>query len=128
MVWSFSRDQAVPGHQLWSKVHPRTGTPVYAVWFCATIAFILGLPMLDSTVAFEAVVSISVIGLYISYGIPIAIRLINYSEFEPGPFNLGMVGRVISGIAVIWILFITVCTCYIVDGINYNEECMQKLL
>ena len=36
--------------------------------FMVTLAFILGLPMLNSTVAFNAVISISVIGLYISCG------------------------------------------------------------
>ena len=35
-----------------------------------TFSFILGLPMLHSTVAFSAVVSISTIGLYISCALP----------------------------------------------------------
>ena len=66
MLWSFSRDGAVPGYKLWSSVNPWTKTPVNAVLFMVTLAFILGLPMLSSTIAFQAVVSISVIGLYIS--------------------------------------------------------------
>ncbi len=40
--------------------------------------------------------------------IPIFIRLLNNKSFEPGPFNLGMAGIVISWIAVIWVCFITV--------------------
>ena len=70
MCWSFSRDGAVPGHSLWSRVNPYTGTPINAVCFMVTLAFILGLPMLNSTVAFNAVISISVIGLYISCARP----------------------------------------------------------
>ncbi len=66
MLWSFSRDGAVPGWQLWSAVNPLTKTPINAVLFMCTLAFILGLPMLNSTAAFFAVTSISVIGLYIS--------------------------------------------------------------
>ena len=66
MLWSFSRDGAVPGHQLWSRVNGMTATPINAVCFMVVLAFILGLPMLNSTVAFGAVVSISTIGLYIS--------------------------------------------------------------
>ena len=66
MLWSFSRDGALPGYKLWSSVNPWTKTPVNAVLFMVTLAFILGLPMLSSTIAFQAVVSISVIGLYIS--------------------------------------------------------------
>jgi hypothetical protein len=66
MLWSFSRDGGVPGHRLWSSVSPLTGTPVNSVWAMVTFAFLLGLPMLYSSVAFTAVVSISTVGLYIS--------------------------------------------------------------
>ena len=37
-----------------------------AVWAMVTLAFILALPLLNSTVAFSAVISISTVGLYIS--------------------------------------------------------------
>ncbi len=37
-----------------------------AVWAMVTLAFILALPLLYSTVAFSAVISISTVGLYIS--------------------------------------------------------------
>ncbi|CAK0780294.1 hypothetical protein CVIRNUC_005001 [Coccomyxa viridis] len=107
MLWSFSRDGALPGYKLWSSVNPWTKTPVNAVLFMVTLAFILGLPMLSSTIAFQAVVSISVIGLYISYAIPIAIRLLNNKQFQPGPFHLGKIGLVIGWIAVGWVVFIT---------------------
>ena len=33
MLWSFSRDGAVPGWRLWSSVNPVTKTPVNAVLF-----------------------------------------------------------------------------------------------
>ena len=66
MLWSFSRDGALPGYKLWSSVNPWTKTPVNAVMFMVTLAFILGLPMLSSNTAFSAVISISTIGLYIS--------------------------------------------------------------
>ena len=53
MLWSFSRDGALPGYKLWSSVNPWTKTPVNAVLFMVTLAFILGLPMLSSTIAFR---------------------------------------------------------------------------
>ncbi|CAL5228608.1 g11771 [Coccomyxa viridis] len=68
-----------------------TQTPL---WAMVTLAFILALPLLYSTVAFSAVISISTVGLYISYGIPILMRLINHKDFEPGPFNLGKFGPI----------------------------------
>ena len=39
--------------------------------------------------------------------IPIAIRLLNNKQFQPGPFNLGKIGLVIGWIAVGWVVFIT---------------------
>ena len=36
------------------------------MWAMVTLAFILALPLLNSTVAFSAVISISTVGLYIS--------------------------------------------------------------
>jgi amino acid transporter len=66
MLWSFSRDGALPFWRFWSAINPVTKTPLNAVLFMVTLAFILGLPMLNSTTAFSAVVSISTIGLYIS--------------------------------------------------------------
>ena len=73
MLWSFSRDGALPGYKLWSSVNPWTKTPVNAVMFMVTLSFILGLPMLKSVSAFSAVISISTIGLYISCETPPAL-------------------------------------------------------
>lgn len=50
MLYAFSRDGAVPGSRWWHKVHPRTQTPMNAVWLCVLVAFLLGLPVLNSTV------------------------------------------------------------------------------
>lgn len=68
MLYAFSRDGAVPLSSWWRKVHPRFEAPVNAVWCVVVLCFILGLPMLHSYVAFAAITSIGVIGLYISYG------------------------------------------------------------
>lgn len=66
MCWSFARDGGLPFSGTLSKVNKYTNTPVNAVVFMVTLAWLLGLPMLKSTVAFGAVISISTIGLYIS--------------------------------------------------------------
>jgi hypothetical protein len=41
-------------------------TPVASTWVMVLAAFLLGLPMLGSTVAFAAITSLATIGLYIS--------------------------------------------------------------
>ncbi len=68
MIYAFSRDGAVPGSQLWHKINPRTRTPTNSIIFATVGAWLLGLPYLWSPVAYAAVTSIAVIGLYLAYG------------------------------------------------------------
>ena len=83
------------------------------VWLAATLSFILALPSLGSSVAFAAATSISTIGLYISYGLPILIGIIWHDSFTAmkGPFNLGPFSRVVAAAACAWIGYITVAFC-----------------
>jgi amino acid permease (GABA permease) len=108
MIYAFARDGALPGSQFWHKINKRTRTPTNSIWLAAVGAFILGLPYLYSPVAYAAVISIAVIGLYIAYGIPIFLRLRAGSNFQPGPWNLGTWGRPVAFIAVGWIAFISI--------------------
>jgi amino acid permease (GABA permease) len=108
MIYAFSRDGAVPGSQFWHRINPRTRTPTNSIWFAAVGAFILGLPYLWSPVAYAAVTSIAVIGLYIAYGIPILLRLLAGERFVRGPWHLGRWSYIVGWIAVIWIVFIAI--------------------
>ncbi len=89
MMYAFSRDGAVPGSKHWSRVNARK-IPFNAVIACAVLALILTLPALKGnkdgvTVAFTAVVSIGVIGLYVCWAIPIYLRWRKGDAFEAGP-------------------------------------------
>lgn len=126
MLYAFSRDGAVPGSRWWHSINPHTKTPVNAVWLCALVAFILGLPMLESTVVFTAVTSIATIGLYISYVLPVALRItVARKTFVRGSFHLGRFSILIGAISVLWVAFVTVIfvlpTVYPVtkDNLNY---------
>ena len=93
MCYAFSRDGAIPGSSMWSKVTAKK-IPVNAVLFMAAMALIITIPALFGTsegipVAFFAVVSIAVIGLYIAYVIPIFLRWRVGDDFEPGPWTNG---------------------------------------
>jgi amino acid transporter len=108
MIYAFSRDGAVPGSQFWHRINPRTRTPTNSIWFAAVGAFILGLPYLWSPVAYAAVTSIAVIGLYIAYGIPILLRLLAGEKFVRGPWHLRQYSYIVGWIAVVWIVFIAI--------------------
>ncbi|XP_075633232.1 amino-acid permease BAT1 homolog isoform X2 [Castanea sativa] len=64
---------------------------------------------LGSSVAFQAMVSIATIGLYIAYALPIFFRVtLARKSFIPGPFNLGRYGILVGWIAVLWVATISV--------------------
>src|SRR3712207_492284 len=94
MLFAFSRDRAVPGHRLWTHLN-RERVPTYAVLFMAFFAGLIAVPALwgfgeagTAPVAFFAVTSVAVIGLYIAYVMPVYLRWRKGDEFEPGPWNL----------------------------------------
>jgi amino acid transporter len=107
MSFAFSRDNALPGSRLWSKVNPRTGTPTNSIWLVTVASIVLASPALVSTTAYLAVTSIAVIGLYIAYVTPVFLRRTN-PDFRPGRWNLGRWSAPIGWIAVVWVAFIVV--------------------
>ncbi|RKP23475.1 amino acid transporter [Syncephalis pseudoplumigaleata] len=108
-IYAFSRDKAVPGHRLWHRIDKRWHSPAYAVWLSASVAGLLGLLYLGNSTAFTAITSLTAIGLYISYGLPIFCRICRPSStFERGPFHLGRASYPIGVVACLWITFITV--------------------
>lgn len=58
--------------------------------------------------AFSAATSIATMGLYISYGIPILLRILGRARFTKGPFHLGFLSIPIAATAVTWIMFISI--------------------
>ena len=96
LLFAFSRDGAVPGFHHWHKVNAKK-VPVNGVILSAVVAVIITAPALIPVdvngvpvpVAFYAVSSIGVIGIYWCFIIPIWHRLKLGSDFEAGKWNLG---------------------------------------
>jgi amino acid transporter len=108
MIYAFSRDGAIPGSKFWHRINPKTRTPTNSIWLAAVGAFILGLPYLWSPVAYFAITSIAVIGLYVAYIAPVYLRLRAGSRFKEGPWSLGRWSRPIGIVATIWVVFICI--------------------
>jgi amino acid transporter len=107
MVFAFSRDGAVPGHSLWRRLNQHR-TPTWSVLFVVFFALVITIPALFGNsagfpVAFFAVTSITTIGLYIAYILPVFLRFRMGSKFEPGVWNLGKHYRWINAIAIVWV-------------------------
>ncbi len=111
MIYAFSRDGAIPGSNFWHHINPRTRTPDRAIYFAVVFAFILAIPSMWSSVAYGAVISIAVIGLYIAYVIPTLLRRLRGSEFTPGPWNLGRWSAIVGWVGIIWVGVICVLFC-----------------
>ncbi|KZV67015.1 APC amino acid permease [Peniophora sp. CONT] len=108
MMYAFARDGGIPGHSFFHYVNSRWQSPIRTVWLACTLSFCLGLPSLGSTVAFSAATSIATIGLYISYAVPVALRLIYRKQFKRGPFHLGPFSYPVAFLAVGWVSFIAI--------------------
>jgi amino acid transporter len=112
MMFAFSRDRAVPGHQLWSKV-TRSHAPANATLAVAVLCLIVALPALKGNAnnypfAFYAMTQITVIGLYIAYAIPIYLRWRQGDNFTPGPWSLGSRYRWMCPIAVAEVIVVCI--------------------
>jgi amino acid transporter len=131
MTFAFSRDGAIPGSKTWSKVTDAR-VPANAVVFVAVIGAIISLPALIKVdingapvpIAFYAVVSVAVIGLYLAFAIPIFLRWRLGDAFEPGSWNNGKKYKWMNPVAVVEIIIISI---YFIlplypSGVPFNEH------
>jgi amino acid transporter len=134
MCYAFSRDGAIPGWRIWSKVSS-TRVPTNAVLFMAVCAALITVPAYwpagnGVPVAFYAVVSIAVIGLYIAYVIPIYLRWRMGDEFQTGPWNLGRKYKWMNPFATVWVGLITIIFILPTNpgGVPWRDEFDWKLV
>jgi amino acid transporter len=118
MTFAFSRDRAVPGSQYWRRL-TSNNVPAHAVVGVAVVSAIVTLPALIKVnigteeapliipVAFYAVTSIAVIGLYLSFAIPIWLRWRKGDDFEVGSWNNGSKYKWMNPIAVAEIITVS---------------------
>jgi hypothetical protein len=112
MTFAFSRDGAVPGHNLWRRLSKHK-TPTWSVFFVVMCGLIVTLPAYfpnaaGTPVAFIAVTTLSTVGLYIAYTIPTFLRWRMGDKFKPGPWTLGKKHVWINLIAIVWVAIYTI--------------------
>jgi amino acid transporter len=107
MTYAFSRDGAIPGSETLKKLTPKR-VPANAVMMVAVASAVLTLPALIKVdvngtpvpLAFYAVTSIAVIGLYVAFAIPIWLRWRHGDKFDVGSWNNGSKYKWMNPIAV----------------------------
>ncbi|BAD88022.1 putative GABA-specific permease [Oryza sativa Japonica Group] len=134
MGYAFSRDGAMPLSRVWHRVDSRE-VPLNVVWLSVAVAFVMALTVnsksiaaaaavnfsscsdlvvfswqsLGSQVAFQAMVSVTTLGLYIAYALPVFFRVTTARKsFVPGQFHLGRYGLMVGWMAVVWVATVTV--------------------
>jgi amino acid transporter len=107
MLFAFSRDRAVPGHQWWRQVGSNR-VPQFAVVAICILAAAIMLPTLyNFFVGYYVGTGIAVIGLYIAFILPVILRYRMGDAFEPGAWTLGRHYRWIDPIAIVWVVFVS---------------------
>ena len=104
MIYAFARDGGLPASNSLKRVHPNFRTPVAAIWTAAVISILFTL----YTPAYTTIVSVTVIFIFISYGLPVIAGLFAYGKSwtKMGPWNMGPAYRVVGVLAIAAIAFI----------------------
>jgi amino acid transporter len=132
MCYAFSRDNGF-GKQVSSKISRvnEKRVPIYAVMLMAFLVVLITLPALKGKsngeavpFAFFAIVSVSVIGLYIAYVIPIFLRWRKGDDFVPGPWNNGKKYKWMNSFATVWVVIITIIFClpFTPEAVPFSKE------
>jgi amino acid transporter len=130
-LWAFARDRSTPFDRHLSKVNKSLQIPVHAVVLVTVLQMLLGFIYLGNTTAFNAILSMAIIGMYSSYALPIIQmlwargRIIGSNDY--GPFKLGpILGPVANVISLIWITVVIIFSVFpssmpvIPQSMNYS--------
>lgn len=141
MMYAFSRDGAVPGSRHWSQL-TASRVPAKAVACVAVVSMLVTLPSLIKVnvasaeeplivpVAFYAVTSIAVIGLYLSFAIPIYLRWKAGDSFELGAWNNGNKYKWMNPLAVAEIVIVSIFLMmpFVPGAVPFSDEFEWKFV
>lgn len=107
--WAFARDSATPFPEYFAHVNTSLQIPVRSVVLVTAAQMLLGFIYLGNSTAFNAILSMAILGMYTSYLLPIVYmtfygrRKLGVAQF--GPFKLGnSLGPVVNIAAICWLL------------------------
>lgn len=107
--WAFARDKATPFSTYFSHVNHSSQIPVRSVVVVTILQMLLGFIYLGNSTAFNAILSMAILGLYASYMIPIVYFMLfgrpKLTKHEFGPFRLPkMLGVALNLLACAWLV------------------------
>ncbi|KAL8850881.1 MAG: hypothetical protein Q9221_004194 [Calogaya cf. arnoldii] len=105
-IWAFSRDDGLPFSKYLRRVRPNWNIPLNALWVSFGFGIIIALINLGSSVALNAIVSLTISALISSYIVSIGCLVSKRLRGEPLPhsrFSLGKYGLAINIIALFFL-------------------------
>jgi amino acid transporter len=104
MIYAFARDGGLPASSALKKVDSKFRTPVAAIWTAAIISVLFTL----YAPAYTTIVSVTVIFIFISYGLPVIAGLFTYGKTwtKMGPWDMGPLYRVIGVLVILAIALV----------------------
>ncbi len=104
MIFAFARDGGLPASAALKRVHSTLLSPVAAIWTGCIISVLFTL----YTPAYTTIVSVTVIFIFLSYGLPIALGGLAYGTTwtRMGPWDMGPLFRLVSLLAVLCVALI----------------------
>ena len=106
-IFSYARDELIPFSHIWSRISPRSQTPLAAVWILTLLVILVSLIALVSQTAISAIFNICAVASNLSCLVPIVSKLA-YGKFRRGPFYLGRWSAVVNVVAIAWNLLMGV--------------------
>ena len=109
-LYAFARDGGTPFAWWLSRLHPQRRVPTNAVICVCSLLTLLALLNIASTTAFNAILSLAVVGLYLSYLISVSIilfrRFWNPQTLQYGPWRLPKsVGMTVNVFSMIYLAY-----------------------
>lgn len=106
VIFALARDKGLPMSEWWGKANPKHRTPAAAIWLVTGLAFAA---MVYSR-SVSVVTSLSVVGCYFAYSIPIFLGWRKKTGWtaKRGPWNLGSRTNLVNLLALAWTAFICI--------------------
>jgi amino acid transporter len=112
LTWAFARDNGLPFSDFFVHIDRKHKIPIRALFLVATVVVLLSFIQIGSTAAFNAILSISTLGLYVSYLIPLILLVIKRfrepQEIPRGVFHMGRWGLPVNLFAIAFAIYVSI--------------------
>ncbi|HEY1419899.1 MAG TPA: amino acid permease [Candidatus Dormibacteraeota bacterium] len=106
-LYAMGRDRTIPGANFFTRLSAGRKLPVVALCTIAGVSIVILLVNIGASQVFTTLLSVAVVGFFISYGFVIVSQLILQfrGKHVAGPFTLGKASMAVTLVAAIWTVF-----------------------